>query len=413
MANHTLRPEAALLDYTERLARFTANRIALHIHLSKLHARNRKQHHVRIAASTFEALVKPFEGQIFVLSNADIIFICKGGRIPEIDRAVARVRQFFSEDPLLGPDANEQEKFSTIYDLEASYPEFIWTVRKLADEARKQQEGGAGSTGSTQRPREATLQPIEPADLAKVESALAGADVSNMLRRQPVCSINGDGTIEVLFSEVYVSIGDLQRTIAPTLDLAADRWLFQRLTAMLDRRVLSLLQHNYDSALASRISLNLNVNTVLSPEFLTFDNGLRVMSRGSIVIEMQPHDIYADIGAFAFAHDFLHDREYKICIDGITLFSLRYINRQALGADYLKLFWMPDLAEQIDEERLTRVRNLIQEAGRENVILCRCDSEASIKFGIEIGVKLFQGRFIDTILQRRKKKKLEDLRQTV
>jgi hypothetical protein len=396
------------VEYAERLARFTEDRLAVHIHISKLPARNRRDHHIRIAATTFESLVKPLDGRIFVLSNSDIVFVCKGGRADEIEKAVNRVRHLFREDMVLESNETKEERFATWYQLESNYPEFVWTARKLLEDTKKRR-GTELAAAAANRSSGAALQPIGPAELTKVEAALAGADVSNVLRRQPVCTLRSDGNVELLFNEVYISIPELQRLVVPGIDLAADKWLFQRLTRILDRRVLALLQHNPDGTLATHISLNLNVATVLSPEFLAYDNNLRLLARGTIAIEFQPHDIFSDMGAYGFAHDFLREREYRICVDGLSFYTLRFINREQLGADYLKLHWAPDMADKSAEKRWQRIRALIKEAGTERVILCRCDSEDAIRFGLESGMSLFQGRFVDQIVQRKRPKKLTDL----
>ncbi len=70
--------EHQLLEFVHRLAKFRAGRRAVHIHLSQLRAYNRRSHHLRIAVNTFEFLVKQFDGQIFAISNADLVFIAKG-----------------------------------------------------------------------------------------------------------------------------------------------------------------------------------------------------------------------------------------------------------------------------------------------------------------------------------------------
>src|SRR3546814_13144891 len=70
--------EYALLDFAERLDRHRAGRIAVHIHLSRLQSHNRREHHLRVAVSTFEDLVKQFQGHIFELANQDIVFLCMG-----------------------------------------------------------------------------------------------------------------------------------------------------------------------------------------------------------------------------------------------------------------------------------------------------------------------------------------------
>ena len=69
--------EQLLFEHVERLKRNPAGRRAVVMHLSRLRPDNRGTHQIRIAANTFEALVKQFDGQIFVLQQGDIVFVCK------------------------------------------------------------------------------------------------------------------------------------------------------------------------------------------------------------------------------------------------------------------------------------------------------------------------------------------------
>src|SRR3546814_3814772 len=82
--------EYLLLDYLQRLGRSLDGRMAVHIHLSRLRPQNRQDHHIRIAAATFEGMVNNYEGQIFVLSNSDLFFICKDAAIADIDAAIMK-----------------------------------------------------------------------------------------------------------------------------------------------------------------------------------------------------------------------------------------------------------------------------------------------------------------------------------
>jgi len=113
--------------------------------------------------------------------------------------------------------------------------------------------------------------------------------------------------------------------------------LFQHLTETLDLRVLKLLTQADDQDLHSSFSVNLNVSTLLLGEFTKFDTSLRTGGRGTIVLELQLVDIYSDVANYMFARDFVRERGYRICVDGVTLQSLPLIDRQALGADLIKL----------------------------------------------------------------------------
>src|SRR3546814_7094280 len=94
--------------------------------------------------------------------------------------------------------------------------------------------------------------------------------------------------------------------------------------------------------------LNINIASVLSPRFLEFDARLDKTRRNTIVIELQKMDVFADMARYLFAREFLLDRGYRICLDGLTSLSLPFIERQKLGFDLIKLHWTPQLRQQIE-----------------------------------------------------------------
>lgn len=387
--------EHVLLDYVERLAKFAEGRRAVVIHLSRLRPANRLSHHIRIAVNTFEALVKPFDGQIFLLGNADIVFVCKSATLEALDDAVMRVRYLFSEDPLASGAEEEPGDFATWFDLSYRYDDFLALTRAIEEEEARRRKRLAAITASSERSPEKPA--LAPKMLGELVNAISQADLSNMLRRQAVCTLEPGSPPKPLFHETYISIADLAVAVMPRYDLAADRWLFRYLTQTLDRRMLAMLRRGHDRVTATAFSLNLNVATLLSPEFLEFDAGLKTGARGSIVIEVDKTDIYSDIGAYLFARDFVHERGYRICLDGATDVTLPFIGRERLGIDLVKVFWSPDMAEVGRSVRVDAFRESIERVGRSRLILARCDSEAAVRFGLALGISAFQGRFLDRL----------------
>ena len=71
----------------------------------------------------------------------------------------------------------------------------------------------------------------------------------------------------------------------PDFDLLSNLWLFRHLTQTLDLRMLQVLIHNDDSTIDSSISINLNVKTILSPEFINFDNSLDVKYKPGVFLQ--------------------------------------------------------------------------------------------------------------------------------
>ena len=194
-----------------------------------------------------------------------------------------------------------------------------------------------------------------------------------MIRRQSVCVILDDIQPQPMFEEVFVAIADLGETLLPDVSLTATPWLFQDLTETLDKRVLSSVSRHDDGSFTHDFSLNLNVSTILSEDFRNFDYNIRSGMKSSIVLELQPIDIFSDLTSYLLARDYAQNLGYKICIDGVTDKSLRFIDRERLGADLLKLVWTPELPEAIESDPLLqdRLRNM----GANRAILCRVDDE--------------------------------------
>jgi EAL domain-containing protein (putative c-di-GMP-specific phosphodiesterase class I) len=391
--------EHQLFEFTQRLAKFRAGRRAIHIHLSQLRAYNRRGHHIRIAVNTFEFLVKQMDGQIFALSNADLIFVCKGADIAAIDEAVMRLRHLFNDDPLTQDvDEHQESRFCSWYDLERQYNEFLAVAQALYDEDQKRNRRLAAISGPGQPGQPAELPPLSPHRLGELVDAISRADLSNMMRRQSVCTITADAPPQPVFRELYISIDELRAIVMPGYNIASDRWLFQHLTQTLDLRMLQLLMKNDDRAIASGFSVNLNVATLLSDRFLAFDANLRAETRGTVIFELQTIDIFSDLGAYLFARDFVKERGYRICLDGVTDLTLPFIDRERLGLDLVKIVWNPDMLGSGREAKRDEFRKLIASFGRARTIMCRCDSEEAVAVGQSLGINLFQGRHIDRLL---------------
>jgi hypothetical protein len=391
--------EYRLLDYVERLGRLRDGRRALHLHLSRLKLHNRRDHHLRIAINTFETNVKSLEGQIYRLANQDIVFIYKSVDPALIDEAVMRVRYLFTDDPLAEvPEIDAGiDPFVSYYDVDRDFQKLLELVRGFHDEAQKRQRrlAAIGGTEPAEKP------PINPHKLGELIDTIISADLSNLMRRQAIYALLSDQAPQPLFRELFISIADLQKQVLPNFNILANRWLFQYLTETLDKRMLALLMRNDDPAIANSFSVNLNVSTILSQEFLAFDNSLKSGARGTIVLELQMLDIYADIATFTFARDFARERGYRLCLDGVTELTLAHVDRERLGIDLVKLQWAPGLADERRHEARQRLKGFVDQAGKSRVIMCHVDSEDAIRFGHSVGIAMYQGRLLDQLVSPR------------
>ena len=395
-ASAMARQEQILLEYVQRLDRYREGRRAVHLHLSRLRPHHRRNHHLRIAATTFDRPIKKFDGGLFRLTNNDMIFMTKGATVADIDEAVLRLRYLFDEDPIMNRGGGSEDRFCTWYDLETDYPAFLAAIEMVAAAARKP---AAASESSAAKPEQPPDRPLDSAHLAQMEKALASADLSGQLRRQSICFMLPGGAPKALFQELFFSIADLGRAIMPGFNLLASRWLFQHLTEILDSRMLALLTRRDDPTLATNFSLNLNIATVLAPEFQEFDELLRAGERGAAAIELQQIDVLADLGSFLFARDFLKDNGYRVCLDGLRHFALPLLDRERIGVDLVKVQWGRDLADYAAGDHAMQLKDVVERIGRDRVILCHCDSPDAVRVGAELGITMYQGFYIDALVQ--------------
>ncbi len=390
--------EAALLDFVERLRKFTKGRRAVHIRLSKLRPYNRRAHHMRIATSTFDPLVRDYDGALFRLFNNDLVIICNGADVADLDHAVLHLRYLFAEDPFIKNDEAGNIEFCTWFDLENDYTDLYDLAQRMVS-ARAQREQDQNETPNPIAKKEdAEKAPLDPPNLAAIEEAIAQADLSTIIRHQPICAVARDRKPEPAFNEIFTSIAMLCEMLMPEIDVHANPWLFRDLTQHLDRRMISYLAQNGETTRSQPFSVNLNISTLLSPEFLDFDEQLNKGTRGGIVIELQLFDVYADLGNFLFARDFLHERGYKFCLDATTHMSLPLIDRAELGFDLVKLLWNDDLAGQLSGPRGRNLRLAAEKVGPERLILAHCDSEQALEVGESLGITLYQGYLLDEML---------------
>ena len=384
--------EKLLLEYVDKAKRSPEGRGAVHLHLSQLRIYNRRTYHLRIAAEMFESKVRDLNGQIFRLAGGDIFFAWKGADLDEINSATDHVRHLFVDDPLLHFDESEAQRFCTWYDLGSDFEAFQQAVADIVAEYEKQKKFHSQKAPSA-RPRSLT-----PTLLGQLEKMLSHADLSNLMRRQPICVLRPGEKPETMLQECFVSIDNVEQSLAKGVELTSDPWLFQRLTLTLDRRMLALMSRQDDGSITRYYSLNLNVATLLDPAFAKFDTTVKSDARGTIALEIPVLEILRDIASYRFARDFVRERGYRISIDGLTHLTAPLMDREALGFDLMKIYWAPAMLDNVGSHMGRALADAVQRCGPARVILARCDDERALAFGMALGIAMFQGRAVDQML---------------
>lgn len=413
-----VKKDTVIFDYLRKMEKSLDDYRALYLETGRLENRNMRAVQRQSLIETFETVIKKSGGELFALPNDDVVVFFNRTAQEEILTCLVKLRFILHDDPLIrnNPDL-EKSGFARFYDLSNGAARFRDIIRKATEngsadtkpEERSGRPSMLGQGGIYGGGVRKLRRQLTPQMLGKLQKVLSMADFSSLIRRQSVCAVIGRSAPQMLFDEVFVSIADLRDTLLPDVDLTANPWLFQYLTETLDKRVLASVSKHDDGSLINNFSMNLNVSTILSDEFLQFDEDINASMRSTIVLELQLADIFSDIKAFILAKTFAQYRGYKVCIDGITVDKLKYIDREQLGADLIKIIWHPTFMDVINEDK--HFTDYVNKAERARMILCRVDDPQAVEVGNSLGINLYQGRYIQRLLMAQPRKTIFSIKK--
>ncbi|AMW34366.1 EAL domain-containing protein [Haematospirillum jordaniae] len=380
--------ERELLDTVERGGRTPAGRTAVHLHLSQLLPSNRTPSHLRMAASLFMPLQSLNAVRVFSLSCGDIMVVGKDMPEDEVERVINRIRSLFHDDPLSWYDEDEgiPDPFVTWYAFEVDLQVLLPVVRSILAEAEKRRQAMG------MLPPEP--EPIGPGDLGGMISGLDSLNIRRNIHRQPCIHIT-EKQAEILFEEFYVSVSSIGRVIAPHRDILSERWLFQEFSRTLDTRMIAALVRSEVAALPRTISLNLNLESLDSKEYDVLRRSMDPDRH--IVVEVQVIDVFTNLDRWLSAKPMLRETGDFLALDGLTPSMGGVMDLERLDPDFVKVIWSPEMAAPEHPTAVSDIRSIVNALGGDRVILSRCDSQVAVTWGIEHGIRSFQGRFIDAV----------------
>jgi len=386
--------EGVLVDTLDRMRRNPEGRKVVHIRLSQLLAVNRTVVRVRIIGRMFRTLESGRQVQMFALYNDDLILIVNPAAQRDVNNICDRIRQLFESDPVVQVPAGSQDRFVLWYDLSLDAALAIHTAQQLKAQAQKAPPKA-----------EITAMPVlNPVVLDDLQKKLAHGNVIPFVRDQVACRVNlatNEASIE--FYEFYMSVADLQRTMAPKTNVFGDRWLFQDLSRTMDLKMLEVVAHAPHARGVPAVSLNLNLETVTTSVFGAF---LERMEQGlKIIVEVQLTDVLSNLGLYHDVKGALQQQGHAVLIDGLSTAALRLLDVGHLQPNYAKLIWAPELWDMMDPNGDKSAAYAIQQVGAESTVLSRCDTQDALEWGVKTGISIFQGRFLDAFGKPGRRKK--------
>lgn len=362
----------------------------MHLRLGQMLPQNRTPVRLKILNRMFRSLESGRQVQMFNLSAGDLVMIVNSGVQRDVNNIIQRIRSLFESDPIIVPDANGEDRFCTWFDLSLDAPLALHAAQELKRVAQ---------TGP-QRVEAPPLPPLTPLTLDDIQKKLAFANIVPFVRDQPVLRIN-PSTYEaaIEFTEFFLSVGELQRAAAPNINILGDRWLFQDLSRTMDMRMLETVVRAPHARESAAISLNLNLETVITAAFQAFLNNMPK----KVVIEVQPIDIFTNPSMFMDVQGAMKAMGHAMLIDGLNVGTLRLLDVAMLKPDYVKVAWSQDLSESGSGEAAKVMDSVGAAVGAGKMIISRCESSKALSWGLKHGVTLFQGRFLDSLKSNRRR----------
>jgi len=395
-------PETSLLEAIERLQQAPAPFGAVLLRYSLVPPSPRRAQFVQVAAHAFSNFTYKLAGATFPQKNFDCFFFFPLASQAKVQEAVQKLRTLFSDEGVFEEDGILQP-FDSWFEVARDAEELARMARRYQELAAAMQSESSKSSaikGTWSSPKLMTMD-MDSRSLSKVVELLSTTKISNFVKRQPVCAVGFNQPVQAVFEECYVSFQDLQATVFPNINIYSDKWLFQYLTRTVDKRMLGHAMEDLPGFTKTPVSMNLNLETLLSKHFMEFDRRMTELAipRGRVVVELQRIDIFSDFGGFSFARDYLLERGYTICVDGMTQQSLQFIDRNQLKVDFVKMIWSPELTDGLPARKLAEMKELVKRTGTARLILTRCDNDTALRFGRSAGISLFQGRYFDQRLR--------------
>ncbi len=373
---------------------------ALYFAFDKLSSEQKSDYEIKIALNMMEDLLRDKETEVFVCRDFGIFLFCVNAEQQLLEKVVFQLRYLFVDDPLAYNERGEEkEGFCHFYPLPESFEELDKFARmKMLAESRNDAAKNKNSK-TAQNENNVPSLIFNANKMAKLEGELSKVDVSSVVSCQSICTAaTAINPMRRVFDELYINISQLRQLLKLDVDLHSNRWLFKYLTEILDLRVLQLLQASPTKYMSTPISLNLNVRTLLSDQFMEFDASIKPFVKISLILEIQLSDVFEDMRAFFTARDIMQKMGYRICLDGVTDLTFTQIAHEKMGFDLVKLQWNADSHNDVKAPDNKKIAERVKACGSNRVILSRCDNRKAVEYGQSLGISLFQGRYLDKIV---------------
>ena len=276
----------------------------------------------------------------------------------------------------------DQSRLVRVFELPRQRNEF---VTLLYEERNRRVAPGSGKTLRT-------LTPPDIPHITAVLDAMSRQDfVDKFIKSQPIAVVKKGNVPAVALNEYFVSIGLIQQRIVPGANVLLNRPTFNLLAHELDQRVIDCLMKR---AIDGRMgSFNFSLDTLFTRKFEEL--GASGYAR-NLIFELRVSDIFENFAKFLAARKLLRSLNARIAVDGVLPSMLGALKPAHLECEFVKIYFDDSLGIRSGE-----AEKEIAEIGKSGsrVVLARIESLNALHTGMDLGVDVFQGFYVDALLK--------------
>jgi len=360
---------------------------------------SRRRENFQQIIKALQALVSGADAGVYAMHNYNIVLLFRRDHRYHLDSIEDDLKGILrTHASAAGLEEGQAAQAYELFPFKDSFADFEGIVQKIYEDYKAFQERrqrllqkAGTSIGSTQG------QPLTVPALSKLEDLLRKADITGFLKSQIACVMAPGEPIRPFFREVFVGVNDLRQLVAPKNDLRAVKPLFQQLTRTMDQRVLRAMFDGFVTRQSGNVSINLNIQTIMSTTFREFDTRIaNFIPKSQLIIDIQRFDVFWDFAEYLTACEFLRNAGYRVLLDAVTLDVLPLFSRPEMGADFIKVFYRP---ERPAEWREANVAEKVAAAEPGRLIMAHCETAEALELGQAAGIRIFQGFHIDAMLR--------------
>ena len=379
MAEHSkFDSERYFLETLERITKNRSEYKVLYINISKLKPKNRHPKFVKIITRLFDNLVMMADSTMFVLSNGDFAILGKNITEKIVNDAVDKLRRGLITDPIW--TARSSSEFTQVYNPD-EFDELYRKIEMMVNDENRLVDV-------------VYRNPVDAGQMDAVNEHLDFVNIVDIVKHQSVIRLENSSNFRCMFDEYFVAVKDLNQNFDKNVDLIGNKWLFMYLTQSLDKKTISAMSVSEVNNQVQKISLNLNMATIKTPEFSIFEQYVKNKNQ-SLIVEVQPIDILNNMKEYFNIKEMLHKLGHEVLLDATSLEMLQAFNVNLLGFDYIKIFWHDFMDEY--SAKSGEIKQLFEEIGYNKLILAKCLDEKAVRWGIKNGIRAFQGPYIDML----------------